>query len=93
MSHPRIDAGREAAAASTDDAPQGSSQEGAPTSSAPTPAGARIGTDWAASDDPDGSPRQAVVLIHGLGDQPPMRSLSSAASMSSCSSVAVQVSR
>lgn len=56
----------------------GSSQEGAAQASGEaTPAGARIGTDWAASDEPDGSPRQAVVLIHGIGDQPPMRSLRS----------------
>lgn len=78
MASTRIDAGREEVAASTGGASQGSSQEGpAQASRAPTPAGARIGTDWAASDEPDGSPRQAVVLIHGLGDQPPMRSLRS----------------
>lgn len=34
-------------------------------------------TAWACTPGPHDEPRQAVVLIHGLGDQPPMRSLRS----------------
>lgn len=34
-------------------------------------------SSWAFESDPGDEPRQAVVFIHGLGDQPPMRTLRS----------------